>query len=242
MKAAPMALIGGTSLLESDHFRTLPERTVQTAYGDVQLRVSDRWVFLQRHGVASYTPPHLINHRANLTALQEIGVERVLAIGSVGSMRPELAPGALVVPDDFLSMQPPPTLYDDARGHCVPGFDPQWRAQVMAAFQGIEEVEPVDGGVYWQSVGPRFETPAEIRMMQSHTHLVGMTVASESTLATELELPYAAICMVDNYANGVAGDVLSFEAFKQQVRDNQAVMLRLVEALLVHLAPAPEIA
>ena len=75
---------------------------------------------------------------------------------------------------------------------------------------GAEDGEPaVDGGVYWQTIGPRFETPAEIRMMAPHADLVGMTIASECIIAGELGLEYAAICVVDNLANGLAeGDPL----------------------------------
>ena len=63
---------------------------------------------------------------------------------------------------------------------------------------------PVDGGVYWQTIGPRFETPAEIRMIAPHADVVGMTIASEWVVAGELGLEYAAICVVDNLANGLA--------------------------------------
>jgi purine nucleoside phosphorylase len=68
---------------------------------------------------------------------------------------------------------------------------------------------PIDGGVYWQTIGPRFETPAEIRMIAPHADLVGMTIASECVIAGELGLEYAAICVVDNLANGLAEGQLS---------------------------------
>ena len=66
-----------------------------------------------------------------------------------------------------------------------------------------------DGGVYWQTSGPRFETPAEIRLLAAHADLVGMTIASECVVACELGLAYAAVCVVDNLANGVAARPLS---------------------------------
>ena len=68
-----------------------------------------------------------------------------------------------------------------------------------------------DGGVYWQAPGPRLETPAEIGLISAHADVIGMTIASECIVAGELGLAYAAICMVDNLANGVAGSELSIE-------------------------------
>ncbi len=85
-----------------------------------------------------------------------------------------------------------------------PGFDRAWRRRVLvAAATAIGGEALSDGGVYWQAIGPRFETPAEIRMMAAHADLVGMTIASECVIAGELGLPYAALCMVDNLANGI---------------------------------------
>lgn len=71
------------------------------------------------------------------------------------------------------------------------------------------QLQPRDGGVYWQTNGPRFETPAEIGLIAAHAYLVGMTLASECVVASELGLPYAAICIVDNLANGIAARALS---------------------------------
>jgi len=68
---------------------------------------------------------------------------------------------------------------------------------------------PIDGGVYWQTIGPRFETPAEIRMIAAHADVVGMTIGSECVIAGELGLEYAVICVVDNLANGLAEGELS---------------------------------
>ena len=79
-----------------------------------------------------------------------------------------------------------------------------------------------DGGVYWQAIGPRFETPAEIRFIAPHADVIGMTAASECILAGEMGIPYASVCIVDNLANGVAGSELSvadFEAGKERNRE-----------------------
>ena len=164
---------------------------------------------VQRHGTADeYVLPHQIDHAANLRPLVEQGVDRVLAIASVGSLRTDLPVGTLVCPHDFIALQIGASIFDDTRAHTAPGFAARWRGELLAAWgEGAEA--PVDGGVYWQTIGPRFETPAEIRMIAPHADLVGMTIASECVIAGELELEYAAICVVDNLANGLAEGQLS---------------------------------
>jgi 5'-methylthioadenosine phosphorylase len=160
---------------------------------------------VQRHDSGTYTLPHEIDHLANLRPLAEQGCDRVLAIGSVGSLSPELPVGSLICPDDFIALHLGLSIFDDARAHSAPGFDPAWRAEVLAAWRSSGG-ELRDGGVYWQAIGPRFETPAEIRLIAAHADVVGMTIASECIVAAELGLAYAAVCVVDNLANGVGAD------------------------------------
>jgi 5'-methylthioinosine phosphorylase len=146
--------------------------------------------------------PHAIDHEANLRPLAAQGCDRVLAIGSVGSVNPALGVGSLVCPDDFIALNQGGSTFDDARAHAAPGFDERWRRELIAAW-GEGGQEPHDGGVYWQAAGPRFETPAEIRLIAAHADVVGMTIASECVVAGELGLDYAALCVVDNLANGI---------------------------------------
>ena len=238
MSHAPrLALIGGTSLLESASFSRATPRPVTTPYGVVTLLEQEGLLFLQRHGLAEYTPPHRINHRANLYALQHAGAERVLAIGSVGSLRLDLPPGTLVLPDDFYAPHLSLSFFEDQRGHRIAEFDPQWRASLLEAWQRTTLPPPRSQGIYWQTIGPRFETPTEIRLFAPHVHLVGMTVASECILAAELGLPYVALCMVDNFANGIGAEKLSYASFKAQVQANQAVLLQTIQVLIKELCP-----
>jgi 5'-methylthioinosine phosphorylase len=185
-------------------------------------------VVLQRHGAETYRLPHLIDHEANLRSLLESGCDRVLAIGSVGSLKPELGVGTLVCPDDFIALQLLVTTFNDARGHITPGFDWSWREEVLAAWEASGAGALSDGGVYWQTNGPRFETPAEIRLIAAHADLVGMTLAAECLVAGELGLRYAAVCMVDNLANGIEAKPLSPEELE---RDRAANAIRLRDAL-----------
>jgi 5'-methylthioadenosine phosphorylase len=171
---------------------------------------------VQRHraGDGSFVLPDAIDHAANLRPLLEQGCDRVLGIGSVGSLRPEvLAVGSLVCPDDFIALNLGDSIHADARAHSAPGFDSAWREDLIAAWSEGGQV-PRDGGVYWQARGPRFETPAEIRLMAAHADVVGMTIASESVVAGELGLAYAALCVVDNLANGLAAAQVSTEGME----------------------------
>jgi 5'-methylthioinosine phosphorylase len=186
---------------------------------------------LRRHGAEStggYTLPHQIDHLANLRSLADAGCDRVLAIGSVGSLDPGLAIGSFLCPDDFIALQLGVSAFDDARGHAMPGFDRGWRETVVAAWAAAGAPALRDGGVYWQTIGPRFETPAEIRLIAAHADVVGMTIASECIVAGELGLPYAAISLVDNLANGIGVDALGLEELE---RDRAANLARLREAL-----------
>jgi 5'-methylthioadenosine phosphorylase len=186
---------------------------------------------VQRHDGGAYVLPHEIDHVANLRALAEQGCDRVLAIGSVGSLDAELPVGALVCPDDFIALHVGLTTFPDERAHRAPRFDPVWRGQVLSAWRSSGG-ELRDGGVYWQAVGPRFETPAEIRLMAAHADVVGMTIASECVIAAELGLAYAAVCVVDNLANGIAAgalEIIELEAARAanalQLHDGLAAVL-----------------
>jgi len=164
---------------------------------------------VQRHGgtEGSYVLPHEIDHAANLRPLVEQGCDRVLGIGSVGSLDAGLAVGSMLCPEDFIALHLGPSIFPDARAHTVPGFHPRWRGEVLAAWEASGQ-QLRDGGIYWQTLGPRFETAAEIRLMAPHADVVGMTLASECVVAGELGLEYAALCVVDNLANGIGAGEL----------------------------------
>jgi 5'-methylthioadenosine phosphorylase len=183
---------------------------------------------LQRHSTDSYRPPHLIDHASNLRAATDAGCDRVLAISSVGSLNPELPVGSFACPHDFISFQSGVSIFDDERGHTTPGFDAEWRGALLSTWKERAPVSLRDGAVYWQTGGPRFETPAEIRLIAAHADLVGMTLASECIVAGELGLRCAAVCVVDNLANGIGPEPLSIGELE---RDRAANAIRLRDAL-----------
>lgn len=187
---------------------------------------------VQRHdSTQDYVLPHEIDHAANLAPLAEQGCDRVLAIASVGSLKTELRVGSLVCPDDFIALHLGYSVFGDQRAHTAPAFAARWRAEVIEAWSACGQT-PKDGGIYWQAIGPRFETPAEIRLMAAHADVVGMTVASECIVAGELGLDYAAVCMVDNLANGLGEGTLNVDEMEadrlinaSKLRDGLAAVL-----------------
>jgi 5'-methylthioadenosine phosphorylase len=197
------------------------------------------WRVLQRHG-ERYALPHEIDHAANMRRLTDAGCDRVLAVGSVGGLRRELVPGTFVCPDDFIALDAPPaTALAGVAAHRVPGFDPDWRGQVLAAFadaEGEPRIDLRERGVYWQVSGPRLETPAEIKFVAQHADVIGMTVASECVAAGELGLAYAAVCVVDNFANGVAETELRLAEVEAGRARNREALAGALAAVLPRLA------
>lgn len=215
-----LAIVGGHSILAPtldgvvfpDGARRRP---AHGARGAVTALDAGDYLVLARHGLDHYTPAHLVDHARNLLALQAAGCDRILALSSVGSLRDDQGVGTFLVPDDFIALDHPPTsVHDDARSHVVPGFTPEWRARVLEAWSRRSSGPVVDGGVYWQSNGPRFETPAEVRFIAQHADVVGMTAAAECIVANELGLDYAVVCVVDNVANGLGALALTRDEFE----------------------------
>lgn len=192
-------------------------------------------VFLSRHGLGHRIPPHRLNHRANLWALKELGATAILATASTGSLKKVIHPGSFVVPHDFVAFWTIPTFHDDEVVHATPVLDPGLRDALVSA--GKDTKASIRGrGVYVQTSGPRLETPAEIRHFAALGDIVGMTMASEATLASELGLPYAAVCSVDNYCNGIVERPLTFDQIRATQSKNQDALRRLVEAALERMA------
>lgn len=232
-----VALIGGSGLRTPALLEAPVTKPLDTPYGKpseapVLGRHGDATVlFLSRHGTDHRIPPHRLNHRANLWALKELGATAVVATASTGSLKKTIHPGSFVVPDDFVAFWSIPTFHDEDVVHATPGLDPRLRDALVSG--GKDAGASVrTRGVYVQSSGPRLETPAEIRHFSTLGDVVGMTMASEATLANELGLPYAAVCSVDNYCNGIVERPLTFEAIRATQARNQEGLRRLVEKAL----------
>jgi 5'-methylthioinosine phosphorylase len=221
---AGLAVVGGHNLLGTEFAAGGRHRHVEVGDATVGVLECDGFVMLQRHGLGPYVAPHDIDHVANARALVELGCDRVLAIASVGSLRVDWPVGTFLVAADFVALTaPPPAIGPGEVVHGVAAFDPAWRARVWTAWDA-HDAPVLDGGVYWQTTGPRFETPAEIRLIAAHADVVGMTVASECIVAGELGLQYAALCMIDNLANGLGESRLSVAELEADRAQNAALL------------------
>ena len=191
-------------------------------------------VAIPRHGFDRSIPAHLVDHRANVRAACELGCNRALALGSAGSLHKDLKVGTLICPEDFYAPEVAPSFYRDPRGHSVPGFDPDWRRIVISAWGSLTKTKLEDGGIYAQTLGPRFETQAEVRALAEVADMVGMTLAAETVLAGEAALAYAAVCTIDNLANGISKKALTMAEYREG-RDRTA---RILMADLEYVLPA----
>ena len=230
-----LGIISGTFFLqELDQFKCAESSFKVNQFGQAFVLSGDSVVFVPRHGTdpKHYTLPHLINHQANLKALLDVGADEVIGINSTGSMRKTLKPGSIVIPDDFMTFVRSPSIYVDKPIHVVPRLNMTVRSQCLKAASRCG-IEVKDGGTYWQTTGPRLETKAEIRMMSAFADIVGMTMASEASIAVELGLPYASICSIDNYANGVGEDDLTLEEIHEQARCNRKAILQIISQCII---------
>lgn len=219
--AEAIAVIGGTGVgtfpVDRGEFE---HGTIATPWGDVTLGRGTLdgnpiW-FLPRHGAGHRRPPHAIPHRAHVVALSRIGVRAVLATAAVGALRPGLAAGTLMVPDDLVDLRTRPgerTLYETQVSHTdmTHPFDVHVRDQLIgAAADDGGDVETT--GTYYCVDGPRYETRAEVRMYGNWGgDIVGMTVAGEAILCREAGLPYAALALITNPGAGMESGELAHE-------------------------------
>jgi 5'-methylthioadenosine phosphorylase len=221
-----LGIIGGTSLLFAD-LPPLEKMTIATPFGKAEVH-RGAFVLLLRH---QYNlPPHRINYRACLAALAILGADRIVAFGSAGSLKPEITPGSIVIPTDYLSVTDIPSVHECTIEHVRPELDAD-----LIRILGELVPEARVGGVYAQTRGPRIETVAEVRALARVADVVGMTVASEATLARELGMRFAAICTVDNYANGLGEETLTYEHILETSRANrrrtEKILTKIVERL-----------
>jgi 5'-methylthioadenosine phosphorylase len=238
-----LAIIGGTGLTQLSTLEVLRREVARTPYGEPSGaltfgRLCERdVVFLARHGYGHTIPPHRVNYRANLWALKNAGAKAIVSIASVGGIRPDCVPGALIVPDQILDYTSgrANTFFDGSDAvvrhiDFTHPYDESMRRQVLAAARDVGEAA-IDGAVYAATQGPRLETAAEInRFERDGADVIGMTGMPEAALARELEVPYAAINVVVNYAAGreASAHGIHFENIEQEL---QEAMLRVRKVL-----------
>ena len=206
-----VAIIAGTAIYDIPG-KALRKERIETPYGSAFIyRVEgEDLIFLARHGIKHDTPPHKINYRANIKALEMIGVKRVLATNAVGSINTEIPPLGLALVTDFLDFTSnrESTFFDGGDSglrHVDMSitYCPTLNQQLLALAPSFD-IDLRPKAVYVCTNGPRLESPAEIRMYgQLGGDVVGMTGIPEATLARELGLCYAAVAFSVNWAAGI---------------------------------------
>lgn len=209
------AIIAGTGI---DRVVTdLVRKSVETRFGQVDYYLRDDLVVIPRHGFGHEVAPARVNYKANVKALETLGVDRVIGIYAVGSITSRLSPGAFGLVEDFLDFTGRDTTFFDGvdaplrHTGMVDTFDRTLMADFAKAAYRAGERDIKSGIVYVTTNGPRFETPAEIRAFRNlGADVVGMTLATEATLIHELSIPYAALAYSINWAAGLDEEGLSF--------------------------------
>ena len=172
-------------------------------------------VGIPRHGFDRSIPAHLVDHRRNIRAACELGCDRVLALASVGSLDKDLKVGMLICPEDFYAPETAPSFYRDPRGHSVPGFDPDWRDVVISAWGSLTDDRARGRRRLRPDHRPALRDAGRGARARRGADMVGMTIAAEAILAGEAALAYAAVCTVDNLANGISDKPLTVDEYRR---------------------------
>jgi len=242
-----LGIIGGTGLTQLSNLEVTRRQVVRTPYGDPSGALTfgtlnrREVVFIARHGYGHTIPPHEVNYRANIWALNDAGVERVVSVASVGGIRPDLPPGTLAIPHQLLDYtwgrkhtffegpDRPVTHVDFTHPYCEE-LRERLRKAAAAAGQAI-----VDGGVYAATQGPRLESAAEIdRLERDGADMVGMTGMPEAGLAREMDLRYAVVAVVVNHAagRGDSSEAVHFEQINAVLQASIVKVRTLLEKLV----------
>ncbi len=205
-----LGVIGGSGLYQMPGLTEVEDVRVDTPFGSpsdaiVRGRLGDTTLlFLPRHGRMHQHPPSRVNYRANIYALKALGATHVLSVSAVGSLREEVAPGHVVVPDQFIDRTAGrvSTFFDDGVVAHVSMADPvcPHLASALATVTRATGATVHEGGTYVCIEGPRFSTRAESHLFrQWGATVIGMTNVPEAFLAREAELPYATMALSTDY-------------------------------------------
>jgi 5'-methylthioadenosine phosphorylase len=247
MTRTPIGVIGGSGLYGVNDLEVVEEIALSTPFGDPSDAVlMGRWrgvpvAFLPRHGRGHRIMPTHINARANILALKTLGVEWLISVSAVGSMREAIVPGDIVIPDQFFDRTTarPSTFFEDgivahvsfAHPVCAELSDILYSAAVRA------EARVHLGGTYLCIEGPQFSTKAESRIYrQWGVDVIGMTNLPEAKLAREAEMSYATLALVTDYDTWhETEDVVSVETIVRILQQNVAMAQHVIGEALPHI-------
>ncbi len=205
-----IGILGGSGLYDAGLLTNVETQKVHTPYGapsDV-ITIGDfrgqKIAFLPRHGKGHGVNPSNVNYRANIFALKQVGVTRILAVSAVGSLQENIHPGEIVFPDQFIDRTHgrKSTFFEGAQVAHVSmahPFCPDLRTHLQASVKSLNIPHHISG-TYVCIEGPRFSTKAESQLFRAWGgHIIGMTLVPEVVLAREAELCYATIALSTDY-------------------------------------------
>ncbi|NOY67019.1 MAG: S-methyl-5'-thioinosine phosphorylase [Gammaproteobacteria bacterium] len=225
-----IAIIGGTGLNTINGLVITHREMVNTPYGQASSPLvygelcGSKIVFIARHGSGHTIPPHQVNYRANLWALHNIGVKKVIAVAAVGGIRDDMRPGKVVFPDQIIdyTWSRENTFFQDNQHVKHIDFTYPYCEEVRnLLIDGAKsaQLDPVIDGTYGATQGPRLESAAEIKKLENDgCDIVGMTGMPEAALARELDICYATCAVVANWAAGKADDVITMEVIEANLK------------------------
>ena len=240
-----IAIIGGTGLTSINGLEITGREIIQTPFGEpsgplVQGIFSGHNVyFLPRHGAGHTIPPHKVNYRANIWALKNAGIEKIISINAVGGIREDMSAGTLVIPDQVIDYTTSRvnTFFEEGLKQVVhidftEPFCEELRQSIIVTADS-HSINVIKKGTYASTQGPRLETAAEInRLEKDGCDLVGMTCMPEAALAREKELCYASISVVANLAAGRGSEALTMNAIEKNLNDGMSHVRKLLEAVI----------
>ena len=236
-----IGVIGGSGLYEIEGFTLKKKRKVTTPFGSPSGHYlageigNTEVIFLPRHGSKHDIPPHMINYRANIWGFKKLGVDRIISISAVGGIKKGFKPGDIVISDQVLDMTKnrQSTFYDGKDGVVHIDFTEPYcrelRSVILKAGKKCR-VALKNGGTYVSVEGPRLESAAEIKSFSIlGGDMVGMTGMPEVSLARELEICYAGLSVVANYAAGISKRKLTVAEVMAAIKDTTEKLKRLLQ-------------
>ena len=218
-----IAIIGGSGFHQLANFNVTGAHDIETNYGRPSASILEGKLFgqtiffLARHGDQHAIAPHLINYRANIAALAELGVTHIVGLAAVGGIAEGCEPGALIVPDQLLDYTygREMTFFDQVGNVTHAEFSDPYDQNMRTTFNQSalkQEVNVVASGTYAATQGPRFETRAEIKRLRNDgATIVGMTAMPEAVLAREKRMAYMTVASSVNYAAGIKEGIISHD-------------------------------